>query len=249
MRDPGIVALLRLDANHADSRPQVLGGDRAPRDQPSAPNGHNQGVQIGNFLQQLQRGSSLSGNDPRMIERRNQCGSGFCCDAGPNGRAVVAEAVIFDDRRTLRPRGFEFGARRIRRHHQSRGNSHGPRGDRYRLGVVPRGKRHHPAWKVRPGNRKHEVRSAPDLERSSGLKVFALKKCGRFRRGVEPAGMQDGRTLGHRLDAPGRQPDIFEGDFGLLGFSNRHVCPPGSAAARWPENGAGFRENSPRRDE
>ncbi len=65
-------ASLGLDADHAAAGATAPGRERAAREQAAAAAGDEQRIEIGCLFVQLQRRRALSGDDVRVIERRNQ---------------------------------------------------------------------------------------------------------------------------------------------------------------------------------
>ncbi len=67
-RERGVVRGGRLYADHVNAGPHMLRGDGAAGHQTSATDGDHDSVEVGHFFQQFECSSSLSCDDPRMVE-------------------------------------------------------------------------------------------------------------------------------------------------------------------------------------
>src|SRR5439155_21749633 len=117
---------------------EAFGGDGAAGKQTAAPDRSNQRVQLRRLFEQFKRGRTLSGDDQRVIERRDERGAGLLSYGGRDLFTILAVAIVSDYRGAIAPRRRQLGAGSVGRHHDGASRADMPRRERGSLCVIPR---------------------------------------------------------------------------------------------------------------
>ena len=171
-----IVGACRLDAEHADRRPQRLGRDRAATQEAAAAHRADDHVQVRHLRQKFGRDGGLAGHHHEVVVRVHEGRSGALDQLArgalarrQRGRAVADLAAVAAHRGTL-------GFRGVVGHHDVGADAAQARRACQRGGMVARGMRRYAAARLVLAQRKHRVGGATCLEGAALLEGLALEK-------------------------------------------------------------------------
>ena len=203
-----------LDADHADVRPLALDRKRDPREQATASERDDDGVDVRNVFEDLEADRALPGDHELVVERvdeRAAVGGGV--GDGRRNRVLDRVAHQADGRAVALGRPDLRERCRLghvhRRRHAGRAG-----GECDRLGVVPGRWGDDARDPLRIGQRADLVIGAADLERAGLLAVLELEEDvarALARERLRPLG---GRAVGDAPQRIGRGPDVVEGRHG-----------------------------------
>ena len=199
---------LRFDADHPGFRPQLVDRDGHPARQPTATDRDEDRGQIRQVLCNFQPDGPLSGDDPVVVERRDDREASPRGDLLGDALAFVARGPDDDDLGAIERHALALDRGGIGRHHDDRRRSEQPRGPRDALGVVARGVRDDATReRLRSQGRDRRV-GATELERADRLERLGLEEVP-VRGRPEP---DERRPDGDPPQALGRGPDVGQGD-------------------------------------
>ncbi len=214
-RDRG--ARRRLHADDAHAGPQRLGGNRNPRDEPAAADGHDDGVDLGAGVEEFEADRALPGDDARVVERVDERQPALGDQFVDTLRGIVEGGAVEDDLGAESARGSDFGERRALGHDDDRRHAERPGGEGDTLRVVARRLRDDAARALVVGQVDHAVEGAAHLEGAADLRVLGFEEHGRAVLGAEHRVGQQRRHARHPGDADARRLDVVEGDEGCGG--------------------------------
>src|SRR4029453_5202728 len=116
-RSRRIVAGGRLDADDAAAGRQGARGERRAGEQPTAPTGREEIVERPDLLDELTRRSTLTGDDVRMIVRRDERQAALAGQPSSDRFAILMLSVVLDDLAAAPFRSAPLDRRRIGLHH------------------------------------------------------------------------------------------------------------------------------------
>jgi hypothetical protein len=108
-----VVARLGFDADDADRRKQRLRDGRAACDQPAAADRHDEELESGHVLDELERGRPLTGHHERIVVRLHERAAALRRDARADLLAAVRPPVVADDLGAVAARRVELRRRRV----------------------------------------------------------------------------------------------------------------------------------------
>jgi len=137
----GVVAGLRLDADHAAAGVQRLRRHRAAGQQPAAAGRHHQQIQRRatarqNLFDQFLGDSALPGHHMRVVEGRDEDAAPLLCHAGDGGIGRLGVAVVQHHLGAIAAGGGKLGRRGVHRHDDGRLHPQHRRRQGDGLGVV-----------------------------------------------------------------------------------------------------------------
>ena len=187
---------LRLDADDPRAGPQRLHRERDAGNEPAAADRHDDQVDLGHVLDDLQAEARVAGDDVVVVERVQEVEAGRLelLDHREELRHLGREA----DLAAVAARGFDLRPWRALGHDDRDVNALRPSGVRDRLGRVPRAHRHHPGALRLGRQARHRVHRPPHLERAGALEVLELE----VRLGADPFAQRAARDEGRSEDVP-----------------------------------------------
>jgi hypothetical protein len=203
---------LGLHAHDRDVGAQRLGCGADAGDQPTAADGHDEGVDVRRVGEHLERDGALAGDDLGIVERMDEGQAPLLREAQRLAIGLVEHLAVEDD----------AGAVALRLHHlDARGGRRHDDGDRHakpaamvgeRLGMVAGGRRDHAAGAHLLRHQQQLVERSALLVGGGELEVLELHidgGAGGFGKGAA----EQGRRPDHRaLDTRRRRVDVGEGD-------------------------------------
>ena len=171
--------LFRLDADDANFGIGLLEGAGDAADEAAAADGHDDGFDVGDLLEQFEADGALAGDDFGVVEGMDEGAALF--DAAAQGfvAGFVVACAVEDDFSAVAARGGDFDLRRGQRHDDLGANAArgSVKGDALR--VIAGAGGDHAALALRFAEREELVECAALLERAGALQVLELQVQGR----------------------------------------------------------------------
>ena len=199
---------LRLHAHDARGRSKRLEGRRHTAGQPPATDGHEDHRDIGHVLRDLQPDRALPGDDPIVVEWRDDREASLSRDRLRDSLAFIGRRADHDHLRTVGLHPGALHSRRIGRHDHDREAAQDARGAGDALGMVARGVGDDASRSLIRRECRDRVVGAADLERTDRLQALRLEEL------VIPWGPEGHQRRPDRdtMQDRGRGPDVFDGD-------------------------------------
>ena len=195
---------------------------RRARQQPAAAARDEEEIEGAGLFDQLARRGARAGDDVRMVVGRDDAQPAFRGDAPPDCFAVVAFAIVGDDRRAVGFRGGPLDRGRVGRHHDDGWDIQELARERDRLRVVAGRKREDAAAPLVSGEARQRVVGAAELEGAGALQVFALEEHAGAGSLVDAARGDDRRPVRDPGDLSGGALDV--GESGQVSPGGTHRC-------------------------
>ena len=167
---------LDLHADDVDVGAPALGRDRDAGHEPAAADGHDDRVDVGDRVDDLEADGALARDDRRVVERGHERGAGVGRQL-ERGRERAGEVGAREHHLGFVDLGArDLGERRVGGHDDGRRDPEpvGVVGEALRVVAGRRG--HDPFGPVRLRQRQEEVEGAPFLERRRELQVLELQR-------------------------------------------------------------------------
>src|SRR5512135_2630216 len=202
----------RLDADDSDPGLEGFERQRYASDRTAAAHRHDHRIEIGILLVNLKADGSLAGDDPGVVEGRNERERFF--PAQPDGLGVgrVVIAAVEHAPGAVLAHAGDFNQRRKLGHDDGRGDVQAPAVKRDRHAVIARAGGDHAAPGFFRRQRQQAIERAALFERAGHLQIFQLEKnfaAGHLADGFRARERGDINLL---LDALPRLFDVGEGD-------------------------------------
>ena len=172
----GIVTGGRLYADDLAIGRQGRGGDGAAGQQPATATADEQVVERARVFDEFLGRRTLPGNDVRVIEWRDERQATFAGDGTGKHLTIGDQTVVQHDLGAIAARRGNLHRRRILRHNDGGGDAEQSAGQRHRLRVIARRKRHDALGSPIFRHQRERIESAAELERTRALKIFRLEK-------------------------------------------------------------------------
>ncbi len=180
------------NADHPDGRVGRLQGDGDARDEAAARQGDDDGVHLGQVLDQLQADRALPGDDRRVVERIDPDQPSLGLEVERAGFGLVIARAVHHQLGAQAPDRLHLAGR-----HALRNADHSPdaellRDIGYRPAVVAAGHGDHAPRPLLGGQAQQLVGRPPDLERSGLLQALQLEMDGGAGALRQPGGVEQG---------------------------------------------------------
>ena len=240
----GVLGLHPDDAHLATDLGREL-GERArdAGDQAAAADRHDDVLDIGDLLEDLEGERSLAGHDIRVIERRDDDRAGALGECGRALQRLVDDVAVQHDLGAVVAGRLQLGQGDTERHEDRGRDAELAGGERDALGVVARRGCDDAAGALLGAQLGEQVERPADLVRPGALQVLGLEVDVLPEQLAQVARLLHGRDVDHRRDAFACLADLREGGAGEPGRRlrlRRHGQPLSWSAGRRPRRwGAG----------
>ena len=205
-------AARRLHADDATVGAQRLHHRRNPGEQPAAPEGNDEHVDLGHVLEHLEGEGALPGHDQGIVERAHERPAlALCRGLRRSLRVVERLALEHDGRAVAAGRGL-LGERCTDRHVDGGGDAEGACRERNALRVVARTRGDDPGFPLGRRQVGEPVGGAADLERARLLQVLGLEQDLGARPVRERGRREHGRVQCDAVEPGPRGEDVVEAD-------------------------------------
>ena len=187
-------------------RERDAGGEPAARGVDRDYVGHE--TEVGQILDDLAPGRTLSGDDQRIVVGRHQHGTARARKLARDRFAVLTGAIVQHDFGAERSGALALGPRRVRGHDDHGRHAQQCRRRRHALRMVAGGKRDHAAGALGRRDGGKAIIGAAELERAGALQRFRLEKDARARERVEHRRGHQRRAQGDAGEPPRGSVDV-----------------------------------------